>query len=148
MTSVKRIDLFNYKRLKTSVVNIGDIPMGGEHPIRLQSMTNTPTLDTQATVEQCKRIIDAGADDISHDNGFYTITTSMESFGPMMKKLESMKIEPENAQLQRIPKETITLSTEDAKKVLKLIDMIEEDDDVQNVYHNLELTDELIAAMD
>ncbi len=93
-------------------------------------------------------IIDAGADDITHENGYFTIITSMENFGPMMKKLESMKIQPENAQLQRIPKETITLSVEDSKKVLKLIDMIEEDDDVQNVYHTLELTDELIAEMD
>ena len=66
----------------------------------------------------------------------------------MMKKLESMNIQPENAQLQRIPKETITLNVEDAKKVLKLIEMIEEDDDVQNVYHNLELTDELVNAME
>lgn len=93
-------------------------------------------------------MIDAGAEDISHENGFYTITTKVEDFGSMMKKLESMKIEPENAQLQRIPNETKTLNVEDAKKVLKLIELIEEDDDVQNVYHTLELTDELVNAMD
>jgi len=93
-------------------------------------------------------MIDAGAEDISHENGFYTITTHVEDFGSMMKKLESLKIQPENAQLQRIPKETVTLNVEDAKKVLKLIDMIEEDDDVQNVYHNLEFTDDLVNAME
>lgn len=49
-------------RRVSSVVQIGDIPMGGTFPIRLQSMTNTPTHDTRATVDQCKRIIDAGAD--------------------------------------------------------------------------------------
>ncbi len=64
-----------------------------------------------------------------------------------MKKLEEIKIEPENAQLQRIPKNTVKLDTEAAKKVLKLIELFEEDDDVQNVYHNLELTDELMAEM-
>jgi (E)-4-hydroxy-3-methylbut-2-enyl-diphosphate synthase len=55
-------NLFNYKRRISSVVKIGDIPLGGDFPIRLQSMTNTPTFDTIATIEQCKRIFDAGAD--------------------------------------------------------------------------------------
>jgi (E)-4-hydroxy-3-methylbut-2-enyl-diphosphate synthase len=62
MPAFHQMDLFNYQRRMASVVNIGDIPMGGTNTIRLQSMTNTPTLDTHATVEQCKRIIDAGAD--------------------------------------------------------------------------------------
>ncbi len=46
----------------TRVINIGSIPLGGDYPIRLQSMTNTDTLDTKASVEQCIRIIEAGAD--------------------------------------------------------------------------------------
>ena len=62
MSFLNNIDPLNYKRRQTAVVNIGDKPMGGHYPIRLQSMTNTSTLDTHATVEQCKRIIDAGAD--------------------------------------------------------------------------------------
>lgn len=93
-------------------------------------------------------IIDAGANDITHENGFFIITTRVEDFGLMMKKLESMHIQPENAELQRIPKETISLNVEDAKKVLKLIELIEQDDDVQNVFHTLELTDELVNAID
>lgn len=55
-------DFVNNQRRFSSVVKVGDIPMGGNYPIRLQSMTNTPTHDTRATVDQCKRIIDAGAD--------------------------------------------------------------------------------------
>lgn len=51
-----------YKRRKTRVVNIGDIPMGGDYPIRLQSMTTTDTMDTQATVEQCLRMAAAGCE--------------------------------------------------------------------------------------
>src|SRR5664280_1001719 len=46
----------------TRVINIGSTPLGGDYPIRLQSMTNTDTLDTKASVEQCIRIIEAGAD--------------------------------------------------------------------------------------
>lgn len=56
------MDDFNYRRRKASVVEIGDTPLGGDYPIRIQSMTNTNTLDTDASVAQCKRIADAGAD--------------------------------------------------------------------------------------
>ena len=54
--------LTQYQRYKSRVVNIGDIPMGGNHPIRIQSMTNTNTMDTQATVEQTIRLVDAGCE--------------------------------------------------------------------------------------
>lgn len=49
-------------KYKSSVVRIGSLPLGGDHPIRIQSMTNTNTLDTKASVAQCIRIIEAGAD--------------------------------------------------------------------------------------
>jgi (E)-4-hydroxy-3-methylbut-2-enyl-diphosphate synthase len=49
-------------RFPTRVVNIGDVPLGGNNPIRVQSMTNTDTMDTQATVEQAIRMIDAGCE--------------------------------------------------------------------------------------
>jgi YebC/PmpR family DNA-binding regulatory protein len=92
-------------------------------------------------------MIEAGAEDIQQEEGYFTITTAMEDFGPMMKKLESLKIEPESAQLQRIPKETTVLDLENAKKVMRLIELFEEDDDIQAVYHNLELTDELMETL-
>ena len=56
------ISINQYKRFKTSEVKIGNIPVGSDNPIRIQSMTNTNTLDTEASVEQCIRIFDAGAD--------------------------------------------------------------------------------------
>lgn len=92
-------------------------------------------------------LIDAGAEDISLDEDMFTVTTAMEDFGNMMKKLETMKIEPESASLQRVPRSTETLDVDAAKKVLKLVDIIEEDDDVQNVFHNLTLTDELMEKL-
>ncbi|MEA4840361.1 MAG: 4-hydroxy-3-methylbut-2-en-1-yl diphosphate synthase [Bacteroidales bacterium] len=55
-------DLFHYCRRGSSTVRIGNTPLGGSNPIRVQSMTNTSTMDTAGSVEQCKRIIDAGAD--------------------------------------------------------------------------------------
>jgi len=92
-------------------------------------------------------MIDAGAEDIVLEDEFYTVTTSMEDFGNMIKKLEQMNIEPENAELQRIPNETITLVKDSALKILKVIENFEDDDDVQNVFHSLEITDELMEEM-
>lgn len=92
-------------------------------------------------------VIDAGAEDINLDEGVFTVTTAMEDFGNMMKKLEQLSIEPESASLQRIPKTTETLDVDSARKVLKLIDVIEDDEDVSNVYHNLALTDELMEGL-
>ena len=56
------MDLFNYHRRSTTEVHIGNTPLGGNNPIRIQSMTNTHTHETEPCVEQCIRIIDAGAD--------------------------------------------------------------------------------------
>ncbi|MBN2616522.1 MAG: YebC/PmpR family DNA-binding transcriptional regulator [Bacteroidales bacterium] len=93
-------------------------------------------------------LIDAGAEELELDEeGFFHITTSLEDFGSMMKKLEELGIEPESAELQRIPNDTKILELEDAQKIMKVIELFEDDDDVQNVFHNLELTDELMAEM-
>ena len=56
------MDIFNYSRREANEVFVGSTPMGGENPIRIQSMTNTVTMDTEACVEQSKRIIDAGGE--------------------------------------------------------------------------------------
>lgn len=93
-------------------------------------------------------MIDAGAENIEDEDGRFIITVSMEDFGSVRKKLEEMEIEPENAELQRIPTDTKKLSKEDAIKVLRIIEEFEDDDDVQNVFHNLEVTDEILATLD
>jgi len=93
-------------------------------------------------------LIDAGAEDLELDEeGFFNITTSMEDFGSMMKKLEELEIEPESAELQRIPNDSKTLELEDAQKIMRVIDLFEDNDDVQKVFHNLELTDEMMEEM-
>ena len=53
---------FNYKRRQSSVARIGDTPMGGDFPIRIQSMANVSTMDTDAAVAQAIRMIEAGAE--------------------------------------------------------------------------------------
>lgn len=93
-------------------------------------------------------IIDAGVEDIEEVDDKFMIYCQMEDFGNVQKKLEEMGIEAENAELQRIPNNTKNLATDDALRVLKMIDEFEEIDDVQNVYHNLEITEELITAIE
>ena len=71
----------------------------------------------------------------------------MEDFGVMQKKLEDMALDVENASLQRIALNTVSADKETAQKILNLIDFIEDDDDVQAVYHNLELSDDLAELL-
>ncbi len=93
-------------------------------------------------------IIDAGVEEVELEGDVYIITTALEDFGNVQRKLEELGVEAENAELQRIPRETKQLDQEEAMRVLKIIEDFEEDDDVQNVYHNLELTDSLVSAME
>ncbi len=88
-------------------------------------------------------MIDAGAEDFDVDGDMITVTSAMEDFGSVNRKLNELGIEPEEAGLKRIPNDTKKLDLESAKKVLRLIDVLEDDDDIQFVYHNLEMTDEL-----
>ena len=92
-------------------------------------------------------IIDAGVEDFEEQDDGYVITTSLEGFAPVQKRIEELGIEIENAELQRIPVETKNLDAENGVKVLKIVELIEDDDDVQNVFHNLEITDEMIDLL-
>jgi len=93
-------------------------------------------------------IIDAGVEDIELNEDFFEITCAVEDFGKVQKKLDEMGVKIENAQLQRIPGDTKKLDLDAAQKVLKIIEEFEDLDDVQYVYHNLEMTDELMNAME
>lgn len=86
-------------------------------------------------------VIDAGAEDVEEDDGYVTIIGSLENFGSLQKKLEELKIEVENAELQRMPNTFVKLDDETLKKAMKLIEVLEDDDDVQKVYHNIEFSE-------
>lgn len=92
-------------------------------------------------------VIDAGAEDVVREGDVFIIYTSYEDFGRMQKKLEEMKIDVENAELHRIPNNTKQLALESSKKVLRMIDSFEEDEDVQNIFHNLEMTEDLVNEL-
>ena len=92
-------------------------------------------------------LIDAGAQDFEDYDDTLTITCAKEDFGSVNRKLNELGIEPEEAGLKRIPGDTKKLDLDSARKVLRLIDTLEDDDDIQFVYHNLEMTDELAAEL-
>jgi YebC/PmpR family DNA-binding regulatory protein len=93
-------------------------------------------------------LIDAGAEDFDQDGDRLTITCAKEDFGSVNRKLNELGIEPEDAGLKRIPNDTKKVDVDSAKKVLRFIDTLEDDDDVQNVYHNMAMTDEIAAALE
>ncbi|MFZ6050504.1 YebC/PmpR family DNA-binding transcriptional regulator [Halocola ammonii] len=93
-------------------------------------------------------LIDGGLESMERLDEKVVLYTTFEDFGKMQSKLEEMKIETENAEIQRIPKITNALPLDQAQTILKMIDKFEEDDDVNTVYHDMELTDELIAELE
>lgn len=83
-------------------------------------------------------LIDYGLEEIGEDaEGNIILRTGYNDFGAMSKALEEKNIEVISAELTRIPTNTVELSEEQATEVLKLVDNMEQDDDVQKVYHNL-----------
>ena len=92
-------------------------------------------------------MINANAEDVEFIDGRITVTTAMEDFGSIQKKLQALKIVPDEANLERIPLETKIPDQNVLLKNSKLIDRLEEDDDVQKVYHNMEITEELAAFL-
>ncbi len=94
-------------------------------------------------------LIDGGAEDVSDvEEGLMTITCVMEDFGNMQQKLDELKIEPKSAELERIPNITKELDDEDFVKAMKLIDKLEDDDDVQKVFHNIEAKESQFDLID
>jgi len=93
-------------------------------------------------------LIDAGAEDIEADEETITLTCALEDFGNLNKKLEEMGEEILSADLQRIPNDNKDLDLESSRRVLRLIDALEEDEDIRNVFHNLEMTDELAEELE
>jgi YebC/PmpR family DNA-binding regulatory protein len=86
-------------------------------------------------------IIDAGADDMQTDEEFFEVQTSLENFEKVRKALLDKKITVENASLQWVAKNTILIKGEDAEKVIRLIETLEDNDDVQNVFTNADFQD-------
>jgi YebC/PmpR family DNA-binding regulatory protein len=91
-------------------------------------------------------VLDAGAEDLKTEEDAYEILTPPESFEPVKKILESKGIKIESAELHMIPENTVKVEGSDAEKVLKLMETLEEHDDVQNVYANFDIDEKVLAS--
>lgn len=86
-------------------------------------------------------LIDFNIDDVEVEDGFVTVKGPVEAYGDIYKKLDELKIAMEDSGLERLPLNTKEVTKESFDKIQKLIDTLESDDDVSQVYHNLEWND-------
>jgi len=91
--------------------------------------------------------IEAGADDVTEDEGMIEITGPVESFKAIADHLHAANVTPEDAGLRMVPKQEMELDTSDTLQVMKVLEILEEMDDVQNVYSNLKLSEDALAAL-
>ncbi|MGL5948506.1 MAG: YebC/PmpR family DNA-binding transcriptional regulator [Aeromonas sp.] len=92
--------------------------------------------------------LEAGADDVvTEDDGTLLVYTQPNDFGNVFDNLEAAGFKPENAEVSMIPSTEAELDVETAPKLVRLIDMLEDLDDVQEVYHNGSISDEVAATL-
>ena len=92
-------------------------------------------------------ILEAGADDMKVEDDYYDITTSAESFEAVKKAIEDKGWKISNASLQLLPQNTVRVEGKEAEQVLKLMEALEEHDDIQNVYANFDIDDSVLAQL-
>lgn len=89
-------------------------------------------------------VLDAGAEDMKHEDNLYEIFTSIQDLEKVKAALQAKGIKWEDAELTMIPSSTVKVTGNEAKQVLALIESLEEHDDVQQVYANFDIPDEIL----
>jgi YebC/PmpR family DNA-binding regulatory protein len=92
--------------------------------------------------------VEAGADDVSFDDGWVEITGPLESFKEIADALHAAGIQPEEAELRMVPNHELELPLEDTLQVMRILEAVEELDDVQNVYSNLYITEDALSQVE
>lgn len=92
-------------------------------------------------------LIDGGADEVEIEDNFATVSCIREDYGNLSNKLEELNIEPKKAGLQYIPHIFKEITTDDATQLVKLLDNLDEDDDVKSFYHNIEFSEEIAEIL-
>lgn len=91
-------------------------------------------------------ILEAGAEDMQRDGDNFEVLTDVTAFSGVQEALEKAGIKPETAEIQQVPKADVAVDVETGKKVVRMLELLDEHDDVQNVYCNANLTAEMIAG--
>lgn len=90
---------------------------------------------------------EAGAEDVAQNEGMIEITAPVENFKIILDQLRAAGIQPEDAELRMVPNQEMDLSPDATAQVMRCIDALDEMDDVQNVFSNLHISDEVMAAL-
>ena len=100
--------------------------------------------DAQVVSEEklMEEALEAGAEDIQTDDGIITVTTDPGDFASVLEALQEKGFESVSAEVSMVPATYMSLEAETIRKVLKMVERLEEDDDVQNVYTNLDIPDD------
>jgi transcriptional/translational regulatory protein YebC/TACO1 len=91
--------------------------------------------------------LEAGAEDVRPGDAIYEVITSVEDFEPVKQGVTATGIEPSSSEISLLPQTTVRLEGSQARQLLKLMDELEEHDDVQNVYANFDIPDEVMAEV-
>jgi YebC/PmpR family DNA-binding regulatory protein len=91
--------------------------------------------------------LEAGAEDVQPGEAIYEVTTAVEDFEAVKQSIAGKGIEPSSSEVSLIPQTTVRLEGNQARQLLKLMDELEEHDDVQNVYANFDIPDEVMAEV-
>jgi YebC/PmpR family DNA-binding regulatory protein len=91
-------------------------------------------------------VLDAGADDLRLDGDSFEITTVPESFEAVRKAIDDKHIPIEEAEIHKVPENTVRVEGAEAERVLKLMEALEEHDDTQHVYANFDIDEKVLAA--
>lgn len=92
--------------------------------------------------------IEAGADDVAEEDGMIEITGPVDTFKTIADLLHKAKVNPEEAELRMFPKQEMELDVNETLQVMRVIEDLEEMDDVQNVYSNLKMSEDALAAIE
>ncbi len=92
-------------------------------------------------------VIDLGAEDIDEDNDNFEIRTDTGQFMQVVKALREKNVKIKSSEITYIPKSTVGVSKKDAEKVLRLINALDDHDDVQNVYSNIDITEDMLQEV-
>lgn len=112
---------------------------------RKGQLSFAPGVDEDALMEVA---LEAGAEDIeSNDDGSVDITTAFQDYMAVKDALSAAGFAPDNAEIAMIPSTTVPLDKEGAEKIMALVDMLEDLDDVQNVYSNADIPEEVMAEL-
>lgn len=103
--------------------------------------------NTMDEMELFELVADAGADDLVQNEDVFTVYTSVENFASVQKTLEEKGVKITEANLTYLPTTTLKVNLDEAKKILKTFDMLEELQDVQEIYSTLDLDDEMLDAL-